>query len=190
MLRCAGRFLGLKAKSPSSRKKVVLRKLDRTLVKGYADAGSCVALDAVEVLDHEGRLVKVPLRELKGVFFVRDFVGNRHRTERKIFQSRPKSRGLWVRMTFRDKEVLEGIIPNDLLDWDPHGFLVIPPDVYSNNLKIYVPRTALTSFEVVGVISDGTARRAFRRSHETRRSNASASERMGLYSPSRQPEEK
>jgi uncharacterized protein DUF6982 len=186
---CARWFLGLKNNSSSTRKKVVIRKLDNSVIKGYADSASYLGPQGVEILDSEGRLVKVPLCDLKGIFFVRDFVGNRQRNERKVFQSRPRSRGLWVRMTFTDKEVLEGIIPNDLLELEAQGFLVTPPDVHSNNLKIYVPRTALTALEVVAVISDGATRRAFRRSFESRRPSAFAPAPIDLIAASKVSQE-
>ncbi len=149
----------MKSSASSTRKKVVVRKLDKGLVKGYVNPSSYLGPSGVEVLDREGRLQGIPLEELKGVFFVRDFKGDPQRLERKLFQSRPRHSGLWVRVTFRDKEVLDGIIPNDLLDLDPSGFSIIPPDAYSNNLKIFIPRRALTAMEVIGVISDVRSRR-------------------------------
>ncbi len=149
----------MKSSASSTRKKVVVRKLDKGLVKGYVNPSSYLGPSGVEVLDREGRLQGIPLEELKGVFFVRDFKGDPQHLERKLFQSRPRHSGLWVRVTFRDKEVLEGIIPNDLLGLDPSGFSIIPPDAYSNNLKIFIPRRALTAMEVIGVISDVRSRR-------------------------------
>lgn len=162
----------MKSSTPSTHKKVVIRKLDKGLIKGYLNPVNYLGAGVVEVLDHQGRLVGVPLNELKGVFFVRDFKGNPRRLERKFFQSRPKHSGLWVRMTFQDKEVLEGIIPNNLLDLDPRGFLVTPPDVYSNNLKMFIPRGALVAIDVLGVISNAGTRRNSPRARESRRASA------------------
>jgi hypothetical protein len=71
-------------------------------------------------------------------------------------------------MTFKDTEVLEALLPNNLLAVDPLGFLVTPPDVYSNNLRIFIPRTALTEMEVLGVISDGVVRRMSQRAAQAR----------------------
>jgi len=151
----------------STRKRVVIRKLDKGLIKGFVDPNGYLASE-VEVLDREGRLVRVPMSEIKGLFFVRDFEGNRARAERKIFRSRPRLAGLWVRMTFKDSEVLEALLPNNLLEVDPLGYLVTPPDVYSNNLRIFIPRTALTELEVLGVISDGVVRRMSQRTAQAR----------------------
>ena len=158
----------MKSRAPSTHKKVVLRKLDRGVIKGYVNPGSYLTTAGVELLDHQGRLTDVPLAELKGVFFVRDFEGDSRRVERKVFRSRPKRRGLWVRLTFRDNEILEGIIPNNLLDLHPSGFLVIPPDLYSNNLKVFVPRGALRALDVLAVISGAGGRRTILRGSEAR----------------------
>ena len=166
--------------SPSStRKRVVIRKLDKGLIKGFLDPARFVAQE-IEVLDREGRLLRIPLEQIKGIFFVRDFEGNPGRAERKIFRSRPRLGGLWMRMTFKDSEVLEALLPNDLLSIDPWGYLDTPPDVYSNNLKIYVPRTALTAMEVLGVISDGVVKRMSQRTAQERATQATQ-QQFGLF---------
>jgi hypothetical protein len=149
----------MKAARSSTHKQVVVRKTDKDLVKGFVDLVAYLKPEGVEVLDQEGRLVHIPLNEVKGVFFVRDFQGNAHRSERKVFHSRPRLAGLWVRMTFKDQEVLEGTIPNNFLEIDSRGFFVTPLDVYSNNLNMFIPRSALAAMEVLGVISDGGLRR-------------------------------
>jgi hypothetical protein len=163
----------------STRKRVVVRKLDKSMVKGYLDPRGYLA-EEVEVLDREGRLVRVPMIGVKAVFFVREFDGNPDRAERKIFRSRPRLAGLWVRMTFKDTEVLEALLPNNLLEVDPLGYLVTPPDVYSNNVRVFVPRSALTEMEVIGVISDGVVRRMSQRAAQARIS-LTGHQQIGLF---------
>lgn len=175
----------MKIGTSSTRKRVVIRKLDKGLVKGFMDPNGYLAAE-VEVLDREGRLIQVPLAEIKGIFFVRDFEGNPDRAERKIFRSRPRLAGLWVRMTFKDTEVLEAILPNSLLEIDPVGYLVTPPDVYSNNLRIFIPRTALTEMEVLGVITDGVVRRMSQRAAQARVA-ATLEQQFGLFGTTNPP---
>ncbi|MDR3678059.1 MAG: hypothetical protein P4N24_21440 [Acidobacteriota bacterium] len=163
----------------STRKRVVVRKLDKGLIKGFLDVAGHLASE-LEVLDREGRVVHVLMSEVKGIFFVRDFEGNPDRAERKIFRSRPRLAGLWVRMTFKDSEVLEALLANNLLDVDPLGYLVTPPDVYSNNLRIFIPRSALTEMEVLGVISDGVVRRMSQRAAQARAAGT-AEQQFGLF---------
>jgi hypothetical protein len=165
----------VKAPQSSTHKKVVVRKVDRESVKGFVNLASYLCEDGAEVMDLDGRRTVIPLNEVKGIYFVRDFDGNNERTERKIFLSRPKMNGLWIRMTFKDAEVLDGLISEDLLGIEPQGFLVTPPDVYSNNLKIFVPRSALQSMVVLGVTTNGA-----------RRTTSSATRRRPSGEPTRQ----
>jgi hypothetical protein len=169
----------VKSSLTSTRKRVVIRKLDKGLIKGFVDLGRFRELE-IEVLDREGRVIRIPLNEIKGIFFVRDFEGNPDRAERKVFRSRPRLAGLWVRMTFKDNEILEALLPNNLLEVDALGFLVTPPDVYSNNVKIFIPRTALTAMEVLGVISDGVVKRMSQRAAQARVDTA-AGQQIGLF---------
>lgn len=178
----------MKNPSTSTRKRVVIRKLDKGLVKGFLDPKGYLAPE-MEVLDREGRLIRVPMVGVKGVFFVRDFEGNPERPERKVFRSRPRLAGLWVRMTFKDTEVLEALLANNLLDIDPLGYLVTPPDVYSNNLRIFIPRTALTQMEVLGVITDGVVKRMSQRAAQARIMDAS-SDQFGLFGEENPAEKK
>jgi hypothetical protein len=60
--------------------------------------------------------------------------------------------GLWVRMTFRDGDVMDGILANNLVRWERQGYSVTPPEPYSNNQKLFVPREALSSMSVLGVV--------------------------------------
>jgi hypothetical protein len=104
-------------------------------------------------------VIAIDLREIKGVYFVREF-GDSESLTRKTFTSRPRSEGLWVRLRFKDSEVLEGLMPADLAHTMPEGFLVSPPDQRSNTQRIFVPRTALESLTVLAVI--GASRRGKR----------------------------
>jgi Family of unknown function (DUF6982) len=169
----------VKGAQSSTHKKVVVRKLDQDAVKGFVNPASYLGPDGVELMDLAGHRVMIPLEEIKGIYFVREFEGNSNRQERKIFLSRPKLAGLWIRMTFKDAEVLDGLISDDLMTLDPQGYLVTPPDVYSNNLKIFVPRVALKVVEVLGVISNGTRRGSARA--RARRRTAAGSGQMDLF---------
>jgi hypothetical protein len=71
--------------------------------------------------------------------------------------SRPKLEGLWVRCLFRDKDSIEGIVANNLVEIANHGLRLTPPDLHGNTLWIFIPRTALSEVKVLGVV--GIARR-------------------------------
>lgn len=170
----------MKGSPASTHKKVVVRKLDQTVVKGFVNQRNYLGPAEIEVMDLDGHLLAIPLSEIKGIYFVRDFETDSNRPERKIFLSRPKLSGLWIRMTFKDSDVMDGLVSGNLLEHQPQGFLVTPPDVYSNNLKIFIPRAALESLEVMGVIANGSRRGAA--SHRVlRKVPAAAESQMGLF---------
>ena len=168
-------------KHKSTYKKVVVRRLDREVIKGFVDTASYLKPNAIEMLDREGRALTLSLAEIKGVFFVREFDGNPQRSERKLFQSRPRTAGLWVQMTFKDKEILEGLLPGNLIELSPEGFLVTPADLYSNNLKIFVPRSALSDISVLGVIPDERVRQLSRNRGIRGREPAASERQIGLF---------
>ena len=140
----------------STHKKVVVRKADRDSVNGYVAPSNFVVDGKLELLNTTGNVVAIDLRDIKAVYFVREFSDSDVFT-RKTFTTRPRTEGLWVRLKFKDNEVIEGILPNDLTQNPPEGFLMNPPDLRSNTQRVFVPRTALTSVTVLAVI--GAARR-------------------------------
>jgi len=150
---------------PSTHKKVIVRKMDRDSVSGYVSA-EFIHEGKLELLNLAGNVVAIDLREIKGVYFVREF-GDDESLARKTFTSRPRAEGLWVRLRFKDNEVLEGLMPADLTQSLPEGYLVNPPDQRSNTQRIFIPRTALESLTVLAVI--GAMRRRGRRPVEDQR---------------------
>jgi hypothetical protein len=144
---------------PSTHKKVIVRKMDRDSISGYVSPTQFLNEGKLELLNTSGNVVAMDLREIKGVYFVREF-GDSESLVRKTFTSRPRSEGLWVRLRFKDNEILEGLMPADLTQNMQEGFLVNPPDQRSNTQRIFVPRTALESLTVLAVI--GATRRTRR----------------------------
>ena len=141
---------------PSTHKKVVVRKNDRDTVNGYLAPANFVNEGKLELLNTSGNVVGIDLRDIKAAYFVREF-GDSESLSRKTFTSRPRTEGLWVRLKFKDNEVLEGMMPNDLSLTTTDGFLINPPDLRANVQRIFVPRAALESLTVLAVI--GASRR-------------------------------
>lgn len=149
----------------TTHKKVVIRKMDRDSVNGYVKS-VFIAEGKVELMNTSGNVVTIDLRDIKGVYFVREF-GDSESLTRKTFPSRPRVEGLWVRLRFRDNEVIEGMMPNDLLQEGSDGFSVLPPDPGGNTQRIFVPRSALASITVLAVIGEKKAGRRGRRPEDT-----------------------
>src|SRR5580658_7821275 len=114
----------------TTHKKVIVRKMDRDSVHGYVSA-TFISAGKLELMNTAGNVVAIDLHDVKGVYFVREF-GDSESLTRKTFTSRPRMEGLWVRLRFKDSEILEGLMPADLLQDAGEGYLVNPPDLRSN----------------------------------------------------------
>ena len=141
----------------STHKKVIVRKTDRDQVTGYVGP-VFVSSGRLELLNTSGKIVTMPLDEVKGVYFVRDWEAGEE-IARKSFVVRPRQEGLWVRLTFRDQEVLEGMMGNELSQFTPEGFLITPPDLRGNTQRVFVPRSALQAFTILGVVSSSVLKK-------------------------------
>lgn len=139
----------------STHKKVIVTFSDGTSLQGYVNPLR-LPDDPLDVLTTNGEHRQVPLKEIRAVYFVRDFTED-YEPERKAFFSRPKLDGLWVRLKFRDNQTLEGVVSNDLLALLDSGIQITPPDLNGAAVRIFVPRSALSEVTVLGVV--GVARR-------------------------------
>lgn len=146
------------AKMPSTHKKVVVRKMDRDSVNGYVSPANFVREGKLELLNTAGNVVAIDLRDIKVVYFVREF-GETESLNRKTFTTRPRTEGLWVRIKFKDNELIEGLMSNDLSTNLAEGFLINPPDLRSNTQRMFIPRNALDSLTVLAVIGAGRRHR-------------------------------
>lgn len=139
----------------STFKKVVVHRLDGESRAGYLDPAGLGKSEFIDLLTVEGEHRSVPVNEVKGVYFVRDFDAP-FELDRKFFLSRPRQEGLWVRLLFVDGDRMDGLVPNDLLGLLERGIHVTPPNRHGNSLRLFIPHPALREFRVLGVV--GAAR--------------------------------
>ncbi|MGA2808437.1 MAG: hypothetical protein ABSE87_09895 [Terracidiphilus sp.] len=149
----------------SARKPVIVRKFSRDWCAGYAESGLGQDPAALEILDLTGKVLRIGWEQVKWVCFVRDLPGpatdpaNPERLLHKRFAIRPRTAGLWLRMTLNDGEELEGLAANDRSLVEGVGLMLTPPDTRSNTQRIYVPRQAIQSLKTIGLIGAGRGRR-------------------------------
>src|SRR5271156_1890745 len=129
----------------NSRKKVIVRRFTGDTLPGYLPLSSIVrGRTSVDLLDLEGRIVPLSLGDIKTVSYVREFnlgdTVNPERLFRRTFLARPRNEGLWVRVTFRTGEALEGLAAT-------------PPDPPTNTQHIFAPRTAIAELQLPAVIT-------------------------------------
>jgi hypothetical protein len=163
--------------SSSSRKKVIVRRLTGETVPGYLPLSGFLrnraTEPAIDLLDLSGHVISILIKDIKHICYVRDFnlndTFNPERLTRRTFLARPRSEGLWLRLTFRalpstaasaatsPPDQLEGLAPIDasLLDdlVGDAGLQLTPPDVRSNTQRVYVPRAAISDLQLIAVIT-------------------------------------
>jgi hypothetical protein len=88
-----------------------------------------------------GEAVEVLVKELKAIFFVKDFAGNYLYNERKKYLQEEKPSGRKIEVTFKDGEVLVG----STLGYDPSrpGFFLFPVDPKCNNIRVFAVTAAV-----------------------------------------------
>ena len=136
----------------STTKKVLISRFDRETLSGFVNPQGYLLTDGLELMTQSGSVSVVPYEEVKLVCFVRDFGQGEPRKELRLFTTRPKLEGLWLRMYFRDGDTMDGILSNNLLQLEAQGFSVVPPDPGFQNQRIFVPKNALARIEVLGVV--------------------------------------
>lgn len=138
--------------SGSTVKKVIVERFDRERMRGFVSPQAFLLPAGLELLSPDGSLAQVPYEQIKAVSFVRDQDGQGVLAERRTFLARPKTAGLWVELKFRDGEMLEGVLPNNLQALDAYGYTISPPEAAGNAQRVFVPRQALSEVTVLGVI--------------------------------------
>jgi Family of unknown function (DUF6982) len=118
--------------------KVVVRYSDGRLIKGFTEDffPNKERFHLTPANNPSGGPIEVSIKDLKAIFMVRDFIGNRLYKERKKYIEGEKPSGKKVEVTFMDSEVLVG----STLGYDPkrQGFFIFPADPKSNNIRVYV----------------------------------------------------
>ena len=158
----------------SVHKKVIVRRFTGDTLPGYLPLTAFVRnrsqpnpQNVIDLLDLSGRVIPLLINDIKHICYVRDFnlndTSNPERLTRRTFLARPRTEGLWLRLRFTDGDVLEGLcqLNRTLLDslTGSQGLFITPPDTRSNTQRIYVPRTSLTSLQLLAVITSPSRRK-------------------------------
>lgn len=144
---------------PTDTRRVVIRYANGSVVRGYLSEEDIRDLDAnpldpLAILSAAGTQETVDVSGLKAIFFVKTFEGSQNYSEFKVFTQQPSGKGVWVRVTFQDGEVMEGIAPNALGTFAGSIFSLTPPDPQSNNETVIVSKRCLENMQILGLASD------------------------------------
>ena len=136
--------------------KVILRFINGKMLKGFIKDLKLTE-ETLFIEDESNHQLKVRLKELKAIFFVKRFEGNPGYQERKNFAgSRQNAKRVFLK--FKDGESMIGYI-EDQLPWKmgfflesirDKGFYVVPVDEKSNNIRILVVTSAVKDATSIG----------------------------------------
>jgi hypothetical protein len=154
----------------SAHKKVIVRRFTGETLPGYLPLTGFLRRTpqpSLDLLDLTGRVIPLLLNDIKHVCYVRDFnlsdTLNPERLTRRTFLAKPRTEGLWLRLTFRGGDLLEGLAPIDVTLTDDliqdAGLHLTPPDTRSNTQRIYIPRTSLVELQLLAVITTPSRRK-------------------------------
>jgi hypothetical protein len=127
-------------------------RFDREPLHGFVQSPGFQTDSGVEFLSQDGNLAVIPYPDVKAICFVQDFDDPLPRLDGAHFASRPKKAGLWVRLRFRDGASMDALLTGSLLQLDPHGYTLSPPDQGVNPQRLFIPRAALTDLHVLAVV--------------------------------------
>jgi hypothetical protein len=97
---------------------------------------------------HGEEIKKIAINNLKAVFFVKDFEGDKNHQEVKGLDNLPA--GKKIRAVFKDGEVVAGY--THVLNMEQPGFFLIPADPKSNNERIFIVFSSLSQLEANGFV--------------------------------------
>ncbi len=141
------------------RELVVVHRIDGTLSRGMLEWNTATGQvvppgpleDAVRFRsDSQSESSLLHVAETKAIFFVKRHAGAREHEEVKFF-SNIEATDLWIRVRFADGEVLEGRTENNARLLFDSGIWLRPFDSTGNNVLVYVPKSSLVGFHIMGV---------------------------------------
>jgi hypothetical protein len=127
--------------------RVVARYADGRLLKGFTQNFS-PDRSRFHLTPAEGGTdgtIAVQIKDLKAVFFVRDFAGNPKYQEQREFAQVPQGRK--VEVTFSDGEVLVGSALG--YNGERAGFFFFPADPESNTLRVFIVTAAVKDVKFI-----------------------------------------
>lgn len=93
---------------------------------------------------------EVSLDGLKAAFFVKRFDGP-GLDEMRFHDHLTPPESLWVRVTFQDGEVIEGLVENGARPVLDAGFFLTPTDPEANHWLVYIAKGQVQEFQVLGL---------------------------------------
>ena len=124
--------------------KVILKFRDKSILKGQTN-NFLPNKPLFHLQKITGEIIAVNIKDLKAIFFVKDYVGNKN--HKKEYNDKVPAGGRKVQVKFFDGETIVGYTTG----YSPNrpGFFIIPADLKGNNERVFVVAAATEKIEMI-----------------------------------------
>jgi hypothetical protein len=128
--------------------KIVVHLKDGTVLKGVTHDFEPTQ-ESFHLLPAEGGGVPVRVRlgDMKALFYVKDYVGNRDFVARRQFDEAQRAARRAI-VSFHDGEEMWGVL-GEGADEEGNGFFFFPADKRDNNIRVFVIRSAMKELRLL-----------------------------------------
>ena len=126
--------------------KIVVKLKDNTLLKGQTN-NFFPSKTFFHLQQINGEQTEVVIEDLKAIFFVKDYDGDKNR--KKTYTDKVAGGGRKIRVKFLDGETVVGYTTG--YSSDRSGFYMVPADLKGNNERIFVVKSATEEIEMLKI---------------------------------------
>lgn len=120
-------------------------------------ADSYLKPEGIELMTRDGNIQVIDYKDVKAICFGAEGAPSDLFTVQSVFERRPKTPGLWASFKLRDGDMLEGVLPHNLIEWPEMGYLFTPPHSSAYRQRVFVPRQAVSETVLLGTVGKGGA---------------------------------
>ena len=158
--------------SSSTVKRLILYRFDRQPSEAFVHTDAYLTATGVELMTPEGNVQSIDYTYVKALCFAAEGAPADLFSTSLAFDRRPKTPGLWASFQLRDGDVLEGILPHNLLEWPPQGFLFTPPRAGAFRQRVFLPREAVKETILRGTVGKAAQpKKAAKSGYDTKQMN-------------------
>jgi hypothetical protein len=143
--------------SSSTAKRLILYRFDRQPVEAFVQAGAYLLDVGIELMLLDGNIQVIDYNSVKAICFAVESAPADLFSTANSFERRPKTPGLWTSFRLRDDDLLEGVLPHNILEWPPQGYFLTPPRSNAFRQRVFLPRQAVRDTALLGLVGKANA---------------------------------
>jgi len=143
--------------SSSTAKRLILYRFDRQPVEALVHADAYLLDVGIELMFLDGNVQVIDYNSIKALCFAAEGAPADLFTAPAAFERRPKTPGLWASFRLRDDDLLEGVLPHNIMEWPAQGYFLTPPRANTYRQRVFLPRQAVRETALLGLVGKANA---------------------------------